>query len=560
MSGMAKGASELLRDDFLPPPPPRKKEPQPIEDDPVVGEYEVRLSSEMFDSLHVLQFPLRSAGRPYNLEKVKSMKMQKETQTFEMTFNNSVQGSGFDLPNEQDPHQLVLTSSRVKRKCNYAIGLFRNQTLHITGLQHIHQLRPELCKNLKVNPDKLSDAQTPLSSHSLSDYRMRSIWLKKRQSHPWTDVKFLSSSRGGSVYIERLAASENSSVVCFNQKQTTEQLLQTMFKYNIDATAQKIPLAHANEYDWKHQADSLAVSAKIIRFATIKSLLKVKPGKQLPSESDLISHLLDSVCVLINGLFVARNLSEFTKTEALAREWILMQFWKKRELKRSAVRVPPFNLMIDDDAIKNIMSDVAVLVTHSDHRKRLWKLKCGGCDNDFISAYPKMCAEQDMAWERRVPLVIANCTSESDHNTLTMPLKERDYLTTAKSKSSAINKEIAKFVSQKFESSSVWNYQVLYSQFIKSHGPQYADNIKLVLEVMTRPFNGGIIRKTLTRNREDIDRYRLKYIQMLIERRQWPLSEFSKNLKNVPPEIHKRIMKELATINAGVVTAKISST
>ncbi|EKX36621.1 DNA-directed RNA polymerase III subunit RPC37-like protein, partial [Guillardia theta CCMP2712] len=113
------------------------------EDDPVVQTIDVFLSQNLSgvrdssgksDEVMLFQYPLRPKWRPlnegWNLEKVS---YRPKNEMIEMDFKS-------EKTNDEFLHKLV--SSKVIPRTSYAIGLLRDDQLHLTPLQSIYQFRP----------------------------------------------------------------------------------------------------------------------------------------------------------------------------------------------------------------------------------------------------------------------------------------------------------------------------------------------------------------------------------------------------------------------------------
>ena len=569
----------------IPKPEVGVPKPEPVEatppleeeddDDPVVKEYTVYATSKLFNNLNVFQFPLRSANRSYNMSKLKSMRMQQQTKKFELKFDNSYDSmSSFSVQQDEESKSqpFILSSSRVRRKTNYAVGLLRGNSLHMTGLQHIHQFRPDLEESQNANPGrntttaaKTEEAEPKRPANDkfrLQESRMRSMYLKKLENIGWTDLTFIPQDAKTGEYEQLAWPSHN--VIEFNKRQTTAVHLDVLFKIQKDVSTDrftKIPLAVAHEYDWLHQANSLLLSARVIRFKTLYSMLRSKKGApSLPSETDMITQLLDKSCVIINGLLVVKQVPDISGFEAFAREWVLLKLWEGKAIRRTSLMDEPFALPVGAQALKRILTDVGIMIPNDNPFERLWCLKCGGLDEEFISKFPEITREQDEEWTKRRELILTNSRTEFVRGKkLTLPFEYEPPTQQSSEDEGATNNKIARFIWKQFELHSVWNKEVLYAQFVKAGGAKFASNFKHVLEALTRSFEDGIILRNISRSKrepQEIDKYRPKYIQALLDKLSWQKREFDSVFKNVPKELHNQIINELCVISGSAITRK----
>eukprot|EP01111_Echinosteliopsis_oligospora_P015749 TRINITY_DN6320_c0_g1_i1.p2 TRINITY_DN6320_c0_g1~~TRINITY_DN6320_c0_g1_i1.p2 ORF type:complete len:280 (-),score=87.76 TRINITY_DN6320_c0_g1_i1:987-1826(-) len=111
-------------------------------EDEVEREIDVYLSQTLAENLCLFQYPLRQPWRPYPLERLQEIKIKPLHQRMEMSFELDKEGENFDSDNSNAPPSLLLSSSVIPHKTNYAIGVFRGDELHLTPLTTIYQFRP----------------------------------------------------------------------------------------------------------------------------------------------------------------------------------------------------------------------------------------------------------------------------------------------------------------------------------------------------------------------------------------------------------------------------------
>eukprot|EP00455_Lapot_gusevi_P036305 TRINITY_DN4034_c0_g1_i1.p1 TRINITY_DN4034_c0_g1~~TRINITY_DN4034_c0_g1_i1.p1 ORF type:complete len:258 (+),score=64.99 TRINITY_DN4034_c0_g1_i1:61-834(+) len=115
-------------------------------DDPVVFEIPVFLSQELAETIHLLQYPLRPPDRPYDsdLGALSGVRMKPNHKKLEFTYDLDTQSTNFDSQSEHRMTKSLMTSRLIPPKTNYAVGMFREGQLHLTPLNSILQIRPEL--------------------------------------------------------------------------------------------------------------------------------------------------------------------------------------------------------------------------------------------------------------------------------------------------------------------------------------------------------------------------------------------------------------------------------
>jgi DNA-directed RNA polymerase III subunit RPC5 len=111
-------------------------------DDPVIRELDVYVSQDLLNHLYLLQYPMRPMERP--LETPVAAKIKPQNHKLEIKHSIVQSGKNYDT---NVPQLLLLKEqthggTRVAPVTNYAIGIVRENELHLTPVHAIMQMRP----------------------------------------------------------------------------------------------------------------------------------------------------------------------------------------------------------------------------------------------------------------------------------------------------------------------------------------------------------------------------------------------------------------------------------
>eukprot|EP01062_Namystynia_karyoxenos_P058711 TRINITY_DN50201_c0_g1_i1.p1 TRINITY_DN50201_c0_g1~~TRINITY_DN50201_c0_g1_i1.p1 ORF type:complete len:628 (+),score=198.63 TRINITY_DN50201_c0_g1_i1:110-1993(+) len=586
------------------------------EDDPVVAEFEVWHSKELFDALNLFQFPLRAANCGYNMRKLQRVQTQLHSRRYRLEFDprpQAVASGGFGADEEEGEDQgqavtrtqpFAVTSTRVKNKTNYAVGVVRGDRLTLTALADVHQFRPDLEANRNHNPEHrevltgtLQRAEDPTGAQararqvdhsrleSVRQYqsRLRSSWAEQLEREVWLPLSFKSQDelRSKHQVFSKLFCQE-SSTVPFDPSWHTGRYVRRVFQHVIDPWMRelhwKIPLAMASRVSIKDQVESLLMSAHIMRLSRLRALLvPMMTGDKLPNDVDLIAQYVEPCAVLIRGLWVVKSVPEYRGNLALTREWVLYKLWEKHgTVLRKTLTDPPFALDVDPSVVRRILCDVADF----DPAQRSWSLKHGGCDADFLQTHASLVQKQDAAWQARGPAVLQNVKAHGGTGRPTMVTTHSNRpAVQASGARTAVDprqlpKQLGDFLRKSFSSKGVWTRQGIDAHFrraqqsFQQRGRGVVPDALYVelLRDMTQEFREGtlVLRSLGTAEVPvDADRYRPAYIASFQAEARWTAEDLQKKVASllpqshlpVPQHLHEQVAKELATVTGHGPTA-----
>ena len=556
-------------------------------DDPVVRSYDVIVGNRLFEHLHLFQFPLRPTDRNYNFEKMKAMRMQMKSQRFQLEFGpTKAKGAAHSLVEEEEEDSeaadndrpYLLSSRRVRNKTNYAVGILRNGEMHITGLQNMHQFRPDMGLTMQLNQAKeeasdllkIQRAAEETEKKDKKDLareemmearyagRLRSKYLQELELDSWINLTLSTAGnpeckRG---ILQRLFGS--TAAVPMNPKHTTQPYLRNLFKrvyerWQREANA-KIPISQMAEFDWRKQVDSIVLNAKVTTYSVVRGILQ--PKDKLPSDADLLKYL-GECCVVIRGMFVVKMTPDLSPTHAVAREWILWNVWRHPRLRREELTAhAAYKLDVDVHSIRKMLEDVADLVDHEDWAQRVWVLRNGVEDPQFVSENAAFCERQDALWGGdRADAVLRNVKADGRPPILAFPWKPSMAGPSQPSGAAQQEQLVVKWVQQfAFKNVAVWNPLILLQRFKEAKTKHAAlanvseDLYQRMVKQITRPLGDGIILRTRDQDRET-------FVSVLLQRATWKRADLEAE-SGVAKPVVARLIQQLCQVDGMMVSPK----
>eukprot|EP01065_Artemidia_motanka_P011768 TRINITY_DN16413_c0_g1_i1.p1 TRINITY_DN16413_c0_g1~~TRINITY_DN16413_c0_g1_i1.p1 ORF type:complete len:625 (+),score=205.39 TRINITY_DN16413_c0_g1_i1:54-1877(+) len=573
------------------------------DDDPVVAEFEVWHSKELFDCLNLFQFPLRAAGCGYNMQKLRRLQKQVQAQRYRIEFDprQSIEGFGETTVEDADvgdvssgirTQPFVVSSSRVQNKTNYAVGVVRGDRLTLTALSHVHQFRPDLEAIRALNP-RLREGGTRVLDEPLEkvarpkldtvkleymrqyQLKLRSAWQEQRDREQWLTIAFKDQHDVASRFqtFNKLFCQESRDVphdstynnskylrdtfrLCYRPPSTIDDWMESKNK------DWKVPLAHASSAHPELQIRSLLRSAHVLPFARLKGLLSVKGGVL---DSQVLPRL-PLVAVLIRGLWVAKKVPEYRGVQALAREWILLKLWENDGvIKRKWLSEPPYGLSLDAKALRVMLEDVAEL----DPKTRDWVIKHGS-DPDFMQAHPALVKQEEENWAQWKPQITRNASGVTPaREVLEIPRsKDKGVPSGPVASSAEIQRKLNVWLRNAFDSKGrggVWTKAGLQKSFARAQerfqqsgrGVVTDDMFDTSKKLMTRDFRASclVLRKLGSDEVPlDVDPYRDAFIAAFQHQAEWPVRQLldhtaatlPQDKVPVPQHLLQQILEELA--------------
>lgn len=124
-------------------------DPEDPDDDPIVQELDVYICNEQVGSatqLCMLQHPLRPPWRPYQYDKIKTVRMKPEAKRLEVDMPLDTESRNYNdvIEDYKKVKTVTLRSSVVDHKASYAIAAVRDGKLLLAPVDYTLMMRPAL--------------------------------------------------------------------------------------------------------------------------------------------------------------------------------------------------------------------------------------------------------------------------------------------------------------------------------------------------------------------------------------------------------------------------------
>lgn len=416
-------------------------------DDPVVAEYPVFAAQTLGRVLHLFQYPLRTAARPYeasitNLSVTAGVGSDaggaapSPTSRFfmDVTLDTSSSDSFVKSTDDTDlvdggsghMYRYALDSAPCQLQSSYAAALFDGDGVHLTNIQSVQQFTPRVphadddaafLSTLTSDENTSSAMQTHLTKQ-LSKLRSVVLGEDQRTSQP-IDFYAAASVEAGLVR-RRLAAATHTAAT----KPHTA---------GVDAQGRFFPLDAANVADdafrvqratllrYAHltnsvesQIKSLLQSARIVTVPMLLATVHAQDGRPVPTGT--IVGVLKKIAVLVHGVWVICYDQSFRGPQAFVREHVLQCFAHAEQpslLMAGASAVAANNVFLQR-SVRNVVSSLAEL------RDRTWHLKLASTSGAQWMAENASndVAEQRMQWTKRSAEIQNNMKQIAEGKTL----------------------------------------------------------------------------------------------------------------------------------------------
>ncbi|KAK9058613.1 hypothetical protein SSX86_023455 [Deinandra increscens subsp. villosa] len=379
---------------------------QQDEEDQVVREIDVFFTSSIDanSKLYVLQYPLRPSWRPYELEeRCEVVRVKPETAEVEMEMSIQAESENFDIDVHDEkamPKQVLSTAWRPPTANRYAVGILIGNKLHLNPVHSALQLRPSL-QHLK-HQNSLKQTNTRFDEETTKNEKFMQQ-VKKQGKLPgavtkqntdtkeqWIPLKYhgemsLLSRR----YMESMVGQQDSQIqFSMSQSDYIDSLCPaTSGKPRPQGSSRssllKLPL---EERIKKH----LLEGPPTHRFNALKHLAP-------DSSDDDIFNVLKEHAHLVQGLWVVKTKLKCQGTDALLRNYAMLQFSKdpifhEAQLPKQTRHIECMKVILDEFAAKR-------------DSFRDWKFR-EPRDDSFIKKYPEIVKGQKEIWDHVEPQIL----------------------------------------------------------------------------------------------------------------------------------------------------------
>ncbi|WOK95088.1 hypothetical protein Cni_G03795 [Canna indica] len=361
-------------------------------EDEVVREIDVLCSPAPLDEdtfLYIMQYVLRPSWRPYELnERCEEVRVKPKESKLEIDLSMDVDSENYDQEVDESLRlkKQTLCSSTTPLVTSYAIGILKENQLHLNPVHAVVQLRPSMAHlNTGLQKRKL-DAQSVESSKMSNANATDSAGLSMKQ--PWVSLEYHAvDSHLTERYHHRMIA-KDSQPIPFMMK-PSDYIDSLCPGTSTENKRTKVPT--------RRFLLSLPVEERLKKWLSevsqvnhFKALMHLAPDI---SEQELLK-ALPLYADLVQGLWVCKSSLLYEGNATLARDYILYEFSLKPTIPLDKLKVIKF------DGLKSMLSALAVeRPTFGD-----WKFR-ESTDFAFMKKYPDVVKEQEHAWSNRVKVV-----------------------------------------------------------------------------------------------------------------------------------------------------------
>ncbi|GAM28620.1 hypothetical protein SAMD00019534_117960 [Acytostelium subglobosum LB1] len=373
------------------------------DDDYVVTEMPVYLSQNLADNLFLFQYPLRQPWRPYDMSKLQELRVKPKQQRVEMDLAIETESENYNDQSEIKPDSYTLSSTTVSHRTNYAVGIVRNDELHLTPLQSIIQLRPHF-KTVDdlYQEEKAEKKRTAMESGEVDEdeenkqqpISYRKPTAKQAAALPGTMLKKMEDEEQW-IKLDLVDDSSNESTIQNVSKLMAPETKEIPFDLDrfqyLDLLCPRIPeewvpkashlqetvsLEAIHQMPWANQVKQILINGSIQPFSKIYQLL----GDNTVSEFDVVQEL-DNIAVLLKGRWVIK--SDVIHKESnmiIARNYLIHLFFEQEFVNRKEFAE---RTHLSPEESREMISKIANI----NHTVRQWYLKQQP-DEDFLHRFP----------------------------------------------------------------------------------------------------------------------------------------------------------------------------
>ncbi|RDD44005.1 DNA-directed RNA polymerase III subunit RPC5 [Trichoplax sp. H2] len=429
------------------------------EDDPVVKEIDVYLSHHLKDNLYLMMYPVRSTRMPYADTSCMKARIKPKQQKVELevavdTEKNYCTNKGEDMAravNESNSlkgnnqtfynrltlfyssvmDKQVLASMKAENNDRYAVGIMKNNALHVTPVQAMLQLRPSFDYiNMAESANgtgKLDNSNSGIvksdseeeedikpvryavpESDQAKAYRISShAYLEKKNAEEqWIEAEFVGRDDTRATVERELLTNGNMDEITCDYGISAKGYLDALMppppaEVSVSVNPENVlSITQLKTMSLPEQIKSILLSAKAMQFSQLGTIL----SKPSDIDDTAIIQYLQQVAVLVQGCWIVKSELLYPKGTTspitgipsdmlcLARDYLLWKFTQTRITSRKEISMV---VKLPSEDLKEIMTQVALLrVTKG------WEF-CLPYDYQFIERYPDVAQRQVQYWEKK---------------------------------------------------------------------------------------------------------------------------------------------------------------
>lgn len=310
---------------------PIKDEDHSAEESSVLREIDVFFSPSSIDpntQLYVMQYPLRSWWRPYELdERCEEVRLKPESLQVEIDLSLDLESINYDKDQKTMTKQ-TLSSSKSwtpsRSSSHYVVGFFRGNKLYLHPIDAVLQLRPSLqrnintakkAKNIKETEEESTgkdQSWVSLKYHS-SKSDVSALWLRKMLAHEETAP--ISFTMNPHDYVSSLCPR-----VSHNNTKSKGELIRSMLALPLQERLMKL----------------------LVEGRTLHRFRAVKYFAPEYSDDELLG-FLQQHAIVVQGLWAPKSALLYPQgsVEDLARDYVLILFRNSLKVQFSRLNVRP---------------------------------------------------------------------------------------------------------------------------------------------------------------------------------------------------------------------------
>uniref|UniRef100_A0A6B2KZC2 DNA-directed RNA polymerase III subunit RPC5 n=1 Tax=Arcella intermedia TaxID=1963864 RepID=A0A6B2KZC2_9EUKA len=409
-------------------------------DDEVLQTIDVYLNHQASGDICFFQYPLRPPWRPYDPVLRQETRIKPHSQVIEIDYGIPAEqlGSAVDDDNMREHH--TIRSTTVDLKTNYAIGLYKDNKLHITPLKYIYQMRPDFSYIDDAEEKRRKAAEKKADKPEAEEVKVVSVQARQETEHArmlreksWAFLKAKEESEQWR-YLTTYDRETSETTEVFESLVTPSELFET-FQVPFNVTKEKYlsvlnpppavinygddiepdikpvkPFFEIKQLSLADQVCEILKNAHIVTYTELKNLL-LGDSPTIPEEQNLVGALA-KFAVLIRGTWILKSAYIPMKTDRYGaiRNYILVTFALDSEFV--SPRELSITISVDPTLLMNIMEPFCTATPGLG-----WHLRKGP-DTEFLNYNLKLGKDYQKiylhSWQKNRPSIIEEVNKSKD--------------------------------------------------------------------------------------------------------------------------------------------------
>jgi hypothetical protein len=559
-----------------------------IDGDEILQEIDIYFSNSLSDDLILLQYPLKPAWRPYDVGFCQEVRIKPHLEVIEVDYSiptdEIMTGTRKEMvEGEEELEFHTVRSSRIPLQTNYAVGVHKDNAIHLTAIPKIYQMRPDFnhinvqaemkkkktAEREKQDKDKdgemddeddvvLSSLPVRVTQESeRARYVREHSWehiKKNEETEKWTILKLIEKEDEKSDRIfSRLMTVTDDPVACeLNPTQYVNLIAYPVVAPIIDPSlVPEISWSQIKEMPLDKMILNVMLKVHILQH---KEALELVESCHIKDANDLKVHdALKSCANVVKGVWVVKGSSmNLSPVKLHCRNYILSQF---------ALSDSPIEILTLAESLgqpTSFVKDIILPYAHPVNRK--WELKKEP-DVDFLQKYSKTCEGYLKTWSANVANLLQESLSQLEMPSMDDRNDRHSNLKGILVSSPEHERELNYFLNNLFHTYGVVSMPVLkqklnkafkaseFKMVTKDHiaNQQLIDGI---LHKIADTMHGGYYLKTKSSNAED-EKYRAAIIEIFKEKIVLIKKDINTAIKritgkNIPEATYMKMLREFA--------------